>query len=69
MLVALAAVLEVVEGLHLVQGAQQAPGECVHPQHAGRVHAQLQAVQLGVQVGVGNCPPRRETQRHKWRGL
>lgn len=43
-----------VEGLDLLQGLQQTTGEKVDPQHTGRVHAQLQAVQLGVQAGSGN---------------
>lgn len=43
-LVGLAAVLQVVEGLDLVQGVQQAPGEQADPQHTGRVHAELEAV-------------------------
>lgn len=51
MLVRLAAVLQVVEGLDLVQGVEQAPAEEADPQHAGRVHAELEAVQLSVQVG------------------
>ena len=55
MLVHLAAVLQVVEGLNLGQGAQQTPREQVDPQHAGRVHTQLQAVQLGIQVRGGHC--------------
>lgn len=48
MLVGLAAVLQVVKGLDLVQGVQQAPAEEADPQHAGRVHAELEAVQLSV---------------------
>lgn len=50
-LVGLVAVLQVVKGLDLVQGVQQTPAEEADPQHAGRVHAELEAVQLSVQVG------------------
>lgn len=50
-LVGLAAVLQVVKGFDLVQGVQQAPAEEADPQHAGRVNAKLEAVQLSVQVG------------------
>lgn len=53
-----AAVFQVVERFDLVQRVQQPSGEQVDPQHAGRVHTQLQTVHLGVQVGRGH-----------WRGM
>jgi len=45
-----AAVLQMVEHFDLVQGVQQPPGKQIDPQHAGRVDAELEAVQLGIQV-------------------
>lgn len=53
-LVGLAAVLQVVKSFDLVQRVQQAPGEQIDPQHAGWIHAELEAVQLSVQVGGGH---------------
>lgn len=54
MLFCLAAVLQMVESFDLIQGVQKTPGEQVDPQHAGWVHTELQAVQLGIQVRGGH---------------
>lgn len=63
-LVGLAAVLQVVKGLDLVQGVQQAPAEEADPQHAGWVHAELEAVHLSVQVGGRHWRSRGKFHHH-----